>query len=82
MTLLRRMQYKEQAEIIKRLQLNLLQVNIHTWKGTITNFSSCKINWREIGLHLTLLRQQEHIYQIQAATWIPTEMRSQDLFFH
>lgn len=30
MTLLRRMQYKEQAEIIKRLQLNLLQVNIHT----------------------------------------------------
>ena len=30
MTLLRHMQYKEQAEIIKRLQLNLLQVNIHT----------------------------------------------------
>lgn len=76
------MQYKEQAEITKRLQLNLLQVNIHTWKGTITNSFSCKINWREIGLHLTLLRQQEHIYQIQAAAWIPTEMRSQDLFFH
>lgn len=28
--LLRHMQYKEKAEIIKRLQLNLLQVNIHT----------------------------------------------------